>query len=396
MKVAVLFHRLGPYHHARLRALAQRCDVAAIELSAVDNTYAWDAVASQGGYSVHTLFADADADAKPARAVFQKTRSALEVAAPDVVAIPGWESRASMAALGWCRKAKIPAVLMSESTELDEPRTRLKEWIKSRVVQSFAAALVGGTRHVDYVVKLGLARRRVFTGYDAVDNGYFAASSDDVRANPEALKARLGLAPRYFLASSRFVEKKNLPRVLEAYSAYVQSRGGESWDLVILGDGPLRAALERQILSLGLDERVRLPGFKQYGELPAYYGLASAFIHASTTEQWGLVVNEAMASALPVLVSDRCGCAPDLVVEGMNGFTFDPYDVEDLSARMAEMSSGAHDVRAMGLASRTLIEHWGSDAFADNLVRAAHVALSSSMPNIGAFDRALIGAIARR
>jgi 1,2-diacylglycerol 3-alpha-glucosyltransferase len=59
-------------------------------------------------------------------------------------------------------------------------------------------------------------------------------------------------------------------------------------------------------------------------------GLASAFIQASTTEQWGLVVNEAMASGLPVLVSERCGCAPDLVKNGVNGYTFDPYDIKEI------------------------------------------------------------------
>ena len=94
---------------------------------------------------------------------------------------------------------------------------------------------------------------------------------------------------------------------------------------------------------------VILAGFKQYDELPAYYGLASAFVHASTTEQWGLVVNEAMASGLPVLVSDRCGCAPDLVEDGVNGFTFDPYDVEALAGLMQRVAAMTDERRqAMG------------------------------------------------
>ncbi len=83
----------------------------------------------------------------------------------------------------------------------------------------------------------------------------------------------------------------------------------EMWDLVLLGDGPLKPTLLKLISSLGLESCVHLPGFKQYDELPVYLGLAETFIHASTTEQWGLVVNEAMASGLPVLVSNRCGCA---------------------------------------------------------------------------------------
>ena len=82
---------------------------------------------------------------------------------------------------------------------------------------------------------------------------------------------------------------------------------------------------------------MHLPGFKPYDELPVYYALANAFVHASTTEQWGLVVNEAIASGLPVIVSNRCGCAPELV--NGNGFTFDPTNEHELTARLLEMAS---------------------------------------------------------
>ena len=68
------------------------------------------------------------------------------------------------------------------------------------------------------------------------------------------------------------------------------------WDLVLLGDGPLKTDICRLISDLRLNEHVHLPGFKPYDELPVYYALANAFVHASATEQWGLVVNEAIAS----------------------------------------------------------------------------------------------------
>src|SRR5207247_9937771 len=92
-----------------------------------------------------------------------------------------------------------------------------------------------------------------------------------------------------------------------------------------------------QLSTLNLNEHVHLPGFKPYDELPAYYALANAFVHASTTEQWGLVVNEAIASGLPVIVSNRCGCAPELV--NGNGFNFDATNENELTARLLEMAS---------------------------------------------------------
>ena len=115
-----------------------------------------------------------------------------------------------------------------------------------------------------------------------------------------------------------------------------RAKDNRPWDLVLLGDGPLKADICRLISDFRLHGHVHLRGFIQYRELPAYYALADAFVHASTTEQWGLVVNEAMATGLPVIVSNRCGCVPDLVAEGKNGFTFDPGSVESLAKLMLE------------------------------------------------------------
>src|SRR5207253_3162510 len=112
------------------------------------------------------------------------------------------------------------------------------------------------------------------------------------------------------------------------------------WDLVLLGDGPLKADICRLISDFRLHGQVHLRGFIQYRELPAYYALADAFVHASTTEQWGLVVNEAMATGLPVIVSNRCGCVPDLVAEGKNGFTFNPESVEEMRAESRHIIAG--------------------------------------------------------
>ena len=82
-----------------------------------------------------------------------------------------------------------------------------------------------------------------------------------------------------------------------------------------------------------------------------------------------------MAAGLPVLVSRACGCAPDLVQDGMNGFTFDPYDVEGLARLMVKMSSGEADLKAMGEASRRIIAEWTPEVFAQNLFKAISVCL---------------------
>jgi len=164
--------------------------------------------------------------------------------------------------------------------------------------------------------------------------------------------------------------------------------------LVLLGDGPLRSSINNQLSTLNLQNHVPLPGFKQYPELPVYYGLASAFIHASTTEQWGLVVNEAMASGLPVLVSNRCGYAIDLVQDGRNGFTFDPYDVEALAQLMLRLTeTPKHRLAEMGDASREVIANWGPVRFPDGLARAIQAALDAPSIQPGWIDQLLLRAL---
>jgi glycosyltransferase involved in cell wall biosynthesis len=285
---------------------------------------------------------------------------------------------------------------MSDSTAHDEPRKWWKEWIKSRVVRLFSSALVGGAPHIDYVAALGLSHSRAFVGYDVVDNAYFSAQAAKARFDSTTLRQEYGLPARNFLASNRFIEKKNLPRLLDAYAAYVSRAGEVAWDLVLLGDGPLKAELVNQVERLGLADRVQFAGFKQYDELPVFYGLASAFIQASTSEQWGLVVNEAMASGLPVLVSERCGCAPDLVKNGVNGFTFDPYDIEAMTARMLQITGKGCDLASMGQASRGIINGWSPDTFATNVLKAADSALTAPRRQAGWLDRVLLWGLMRR
>jgi 1,2-diacylglycerol 3-alpha-glucosyltransferase len=393
--VAVCFQRLGPYHHARLSAAGARTPLAAIEFSAVDKTYAWAKIEDAQGFGRTVLFEDA-LDVARSR-LLRRVHDALGGLRPDAVAIPGWSEPAALAALLWCLRRRRPAVLMADSTAWDEVRRPGREAVKRRVVRLYGAATVGGAPQRDYACALGLSRDRVFCGYDVVDNSHFARGAERARAKAEAWRGRLRLPERFFLACSRLVEKKNLFRLLEAYALHRARAESRHWPLVILGDGPLRPQLTRRVEQLGIAEDVLLPGFKQYDELPAWYGLAGACVHASTTEQWGLVINEAMAAGLPVLVSERCGCAPDLVQDGINGFTFDPYDVGELAGLMQRVAAMTDEQRqAMARAGQTIIADWGPERFAAGLMQAVEVALRRSPPQASSFDQALLWALARR
>jgi glycosyltransferase involved in cell wall biosynthesis len=396
MRVAVLFARLGPYHHARLRAVAQHMNLVAVEYSNVDRTYAWQPVTGQTSFAQRTLFKDRAYQEQSTLAQKAVIETCLDRIQPSVVAIAGWSNPIALLALSCCGYRGIPTVLMSESTEHDEARQFGKEIIKRQVLKNVSSGLVGGQLHQSYLVKLGVPANRVFLGYDVVDNAHFTNGAAHARQSSLKLRAQLGLPERYFLASSRFVEKKNLKRLLNAYARYRAKAGVAAWGLVLLGDGMLKPALRALISQLDLKPWVQLPGFKQYDELPAFYGLADCFIHASTTEQWGLVVNEAMASGLPVLVSNCCGCAPDLIQNGRNGYTFDPYDVDELATLMLKIPSEECDRIAMCHASQEIITHWSPQTFAENLQKAIETALATPRRQASPFDRALLWALSRR
>jgi len=395
MKVAVLFDNLGPYHFARLKAAASVADVLAVEFGGASVNYAWKD--SRADCKIHTL--------NPAGTSWDMSHGdfrgrlyeALHREAPDVVFVPGWATPGPLFALQWCLKRGVPAVMMSESTAGDVTRIFFREWIKSAIVRLSSSALVGGNPQREYMVQLGMPAERVFMGYNIVDNEFFMTESDRWRKNDPELSFQSKVP--YFLASNRFIYKKNLFFLLDAYAGYLRGSSssqasGPVWPLVLLGDGELRESLVAHVGRLDLkpvfhapwecEEETPLrgcvyfPGFRQASELPRFYAGAGAFVHSSLSEQWGLVVNEAMASELPVLVSKPCGCAIDLVQEGKNGYTFvlsSSNLLTDLLLQIALMDSSSR--KKMGQASRSIISRWGAERFADGFKSAAEAALQA-------------------
>ena len=396
-RVAVLFDNFGPYHVARLRAASQCIQLLAVEFASRSSEYAWHPVSTHGEpFQRVTLLSSRTGGDASNRKLSKLLDAHLSAFQPNAVAIPGWSGCHAFAALDWCLHTGTPAIVMSESSAHDKARSFWKELIKRRYVGLCSSALAGGRTHSEYLGALGLAGDQIFLGYDTVDNEYFATKAAQVRREKFEVRSKFGLPERFFLTSSRFIAKKNLLRLVEAYAQYRRrarsnGHGSEVWDLVLLGDGPLRRTLCSRLNALGLRSCTHLPGFKQYDELPVYYGLASAFVHASTVEQWGLVINEAIASGLPVLVSNRCGCAPDLVRGGMNGFTFEPFDAEAIAEAMFKVSTLSEDrLATMGETSRRISAEWGPERFASGLAAAAECARQIGPKKASFFDRIFV------
>ena len=382
--LSVCFTNFGPYHLARLRALAVRLLVTgdrllAIEVADQEERYPWARGQSREPFDWLTLFPGRALESIPADACRRAMLALLDRERPDVLGIVGYARPESMAALSWARRHDRPTILMSESQEIDHPRTWWKEAIKQRRVRKFSAALVGGPRHRDYLVKLGMPRERIAMGYNAVDNDAFARRAESARRDPDSRRG-LPSAP-YFLSVNRFVPEKNLAALVRSFARYrVDARMDDAWELVLCGGGPGAKEVNEAIDASGFADAIHRPGFLQVEEMATWLAHASAFVHPSLMEPWGLVVNEAAACGLPLLVSNRAGCVETLVPDlpETTGRRFDPGDEEELTEALAWMASLPEQERMeMGRLAAEVVGEWGPDRFASGTIEAMEHAKGS-------------------
>ena len=387
----IIWGNWGPYHHARFAALRSAAaplglDARGIELVPRSDIYEWQAAA--GSDAIWRLpVNEREMDFRPLR-LARMLRPLLRAELPAVVFVPSywhWSLECNLLA----RAAGARIVMMNESHAGTERARGLKRWIKRQIVRRFHAALVGGTPHKRHFANLGLAENLIATGYDAVDNDYFAREAAKVREDAESFRAHWGLPPRYVLSLGRLVEKKNLTTLIDAHRVRAAEASDAAVpDLVFVGSGPLDGALRAQCGAAGIEvvERGGTPpfpdpgapagaraffyGFRQIEENPVFYALADAFVLPSSHEEWGLVVNEAMASGLPVIVSRTAGCAENLVLDGVNGWTFDPTSAGELAACLARLDESAALRVRMGAQSAAIITSWGCDGFAAGALTA--------------------------
>lgn len=378
-KFAIITQQISEYHRARFHATAERCEDLTI-IAAVDNL---DLVMSQShglvGFRTIVLFRDRAEYLHGVRRghVWRKVVSALDSLLPDVVAVAGWAFPESLSAMHWASKNNARIVMMSDSQFGDSFRPRLREMIKKRIVSASDAALVAGSPHLDYVAMLGMEKERIFIGYDVVDNDYFTAGAAQARANKSAISSSLGLPDRYLLASGRFIHKKNFPALIRAFGRALK-RTDSPHHLIILGEGDDRGEIQSSVISEGLEDRVLMPGMVGYDILPRYYGLAEAFVHVSLVEQWGLVVNEAAASGLPIVVSNRCGSSFELVEHGRNGFICEPDNIDSISTALCDIMSLSSEQKAyMSTQSVRIINNWGLERYVKGITDASDCALKN-------------------
>lgn len=249
----------------------------------------------------------------------------LRAADPDVVMVTGWHLKTYLQAVWAAKRLGLPTMARGDS-HLDTPRSPSKRIAKAITypvaLRAFNAALYVGQRSREYWRHYHYPGRKLFFSPHAVDTEWFAA-----RATPEAragLRAKLGIAPdaKVALFAGKLMPFK---RPLDLIAA----AGGTGIEVLVAGAGELGGAMRRAASDAGV--RLHMLGFCNQSEMPTAYAASDVLVLPSDgRETWGLVANEALACGKPVLVSDACGCAPDLAADGHAGEQFATSNVAEL------------------------------------------------------------------
>lgn len=277
---------------------------------------------------------------------------------PDLVITPGWDSPSYLFVALISKLLGIKTIISVDSTEFDNRRTVLKEAVKKIILKFYDASFTYGKASSDYVEKLGMSANRIFVKLNAVNKTAIEKVCEENKGNFQNLKKNLSLKPYNFLFVGRLSPEKNIETLIKAFRSLKEnSPRAELWGLVIVGDGPLMGSLKSIVNEYNIRDVIFVGG-KPWEETVVYYLLSNVFVLSSLSEPWGLVVNEAMICGLPVIVSRKAGASFDLVIEGENGFIFEPTNVVMLTNVMRKFIDGEVDMERMGKRSQEIIKDY--------------------------------------
>ncbi len=291
-----------------------------------------------------------------------------------VVWINGWSYASDLMAMLAAFIYRRPVWLRADNPlSLELKKSRKVLWIKKIMLRYFLfpvfidRCLYVGKESRLFFEFYGMSPERLTFTPHAVDNDSFRRAAQKYSADISGLKSGLGLPAekKIILFAGKFVPVKRPMDLLKAFRRLDR----EDYVLVMVGEGQLRPEIENYIHTEKM-KQVYLPGFVNQSQISAWYAAADVFVLCSESETWGLVVNEVMNFAKPVVLSDTCGCAADLLEPGTNGFVYPKGDVVALADRIAAvLDDGSFRISA-GKRSEEIVRGYSVEKIAVNVHEA--------------------------
>lgn len=365
LKIVTIWSTYGPYHLARVEALKKiGATVICFSYCSYDPQYPFFTLLPEN----HVLVNNCSKIEIHFFTSLVRTFGLLRKHMPDLVLSCGYERPETLAALLYSKFFSKKVFVITVNQLYDKKRLWIVEKVKSLYLKVFDGFIAGGSTHTYYLSQLGVPSQKIVTGGNCVDNDKI----NSITSKLLITQNRLSPVEHYFLCVSRLAKNKFNVALIEAYRLYKQKiiRSKTPWKLLIVGDGEFKSEIIKIISLNNLTNDIILSGMTDNSEdIINYYTFSKALILPSNkSERWGLVVNEAMAAHLPVLVSRQCGCSRDLVQEGENGYTFDGNSAEEISRFMVKMHVNENTLKSMGNKSFEIISHWSPDNLAQNVI----------------------------
>jgi glycosyltransferase involved in cell wall biosynthesis len=292
--------------------------------------------------------------------------SAIEAWKPDAVMVFGWNFHSHLACLRHF-KNKLPVLFRGDSTLIDEVpgirklfRRIFLKWVYTHVDYAFYV----GSRNKDYFFKHGLKSEQLIFAPHAVDNDRFSEPDAIYLQEAKAWRQKLAITEDHLvLLYAGKLEPKKCPYFLIDLAKSVNS---DRLKILIVGNGILEEKLKKQAEG---NSRIQFIDFQNQKQMPVVYRLGDIFILPSKGpgETWGLAINEAMASGLPIMVSDKVGCAIDLVQEEKNGLVFNSVDTAECEKFILKCLDSRDTLSTMGEHSRHIIRQYSFQHIIDSI-----------------------------
>jgi glycosyltransferase involved in cell wall biosynthesis len=307
------------------------------------------------------------------RGFFRGLRRGINGQPFDLVWVHGYSTVNTAHAMLAAKALGLPVLTRSDSWLGDRSRAgwklQAKQIFFGGLKKLVDGVLAVGTRNAEYWRHYMGDDFPIFRMPYAVDNEYFAGLTEQATLRRAELQSELGLDPErpVILYASKLQKRKHCDHLLEAY---LQLRATSSLApyLLIVGDGEMRADLEQHAQTSDFAADIRFVGFRNQSELPRFFDLSSVFVLPARHEPWGLIVNEAMAASLPVIVSSDVGAADDLVHQGENGYVYPVGDIPALCAALEQTLAPGRS-QSMGQVSRRMLHMW---SFEEDITALRH------------------------
>ena len=222
------------------------------------------------------------------------------------------------------------------------------------------AVFVPSTVSKKFLQSVGVKESKIVTTPYVVDEDYFQTvlqKQNNIRG-----KHNINSTTIVFIFCAKFLERKKPLDAIEAFSKINNSNAV----LIMIGDGPLKEAIQNKIEALNISNKVIMPGIVAYSDLPLYYAASNVLLFTSSHEPYGLPVNEAMLCGIPAIVSDSIGARLDLVQDGQTGYTYKTGNINELSVLMQQVIDKPEFFKQMGNNAKQQMKKWSSEVNVEN------------------------------